>query len=165
MSTNTFDFRIDPNNYMGIEHEEYKTNLLQLALTKPTEYFELRKTVLANVKRASVAGIYETYYRLLTNGSSPADTNDASLANKNPIFQPCLPRQKVNEFALKASKTIDAISEEAIDLILPMDYKRISDSRSMQHTAGNLGFATGNPISNLVSAGGGGGSAESKSSS
>ena len=40
-----FNFKIDPSDYLGIAHEEFKTNMLQLALTKPTEYFELRKLV------------------------------------------------------------------------------------------------------------------------
>ncbi len=46
MSTSDFNFKIDPSDYRGIEHEEFRTNLLNLALTKPTEYNKLRMHVL-----------------------------------------------------------------------------------------------------------------------
>ena len=62
---------------------------------------------------------------------------------KNPnegLFKPCLPKQKVNEFALKAAKTIDAIAEEAIEMLLPSDYRKIAEARTSQRTAGNMGF-------------------------
>ena len=151
-SSNFFNFKIDPSDYLGIQHEEFKTNMLQLALTKPTEYFELRKRVLANVKKAAVQGQYVIYYNLLTTGSKPTDANVGSIVGMDE-FCPSIPKQKVNEFALKAAKTIDAIAEEAIEMILPMNYKKISDERTMQHTAGTLGFATGRNF---------GGGAESK---
>ena len=63
-----FNFKIDPSDYLGIAHEEFKTNMLQLALTEPTKYFELRKKVLATVKKEAVQGQYEVYYNLLTIG-------------------------------------------------------------------------------------------------
>jgi len=149
-----FNFKLNPADYLGIEHESFKTNMLQLALTKPTQYFELRKAVLENVKRAAVQKQYAVYYWLLTCGNAAADNDDDSgesvvdTPNQHEkvdqitvsMFHPNVPKQKVNEFALKASKTIDAIAEEAIEMILPMDYKKISDDRVMQHTAANLGF-------------------------
>jgi hypothetical protein len=159
-----FDFKIDPSDYMGIAHEEFKTTMLELALTKPSDYFALRKTVLANVKRAAVQGQYEVYYRLLTNGSTITEPNDGGVVGKtgSAFFTPNIPKQIVNEFALKAAKTIDKISEEAIELILPMNYKKISEDRTMQHTAGNLGFATSSSGLGNLAAGGGGPSSEAK---
>jgi hypothetical protein len=152
-----FNFKLNPSDYLGIDNESFKTNMLQLALTKPTQYFELRKAVLENVKRAAVQKQYAIYYWLLTTGNaarnngtdsgrsvieSPAAHDFVDDATKD-LFVPNLPKQKVNEFALKAAKTIDAIAEEAIEMILPMDYKKISDDRVMQHTAANLGFDNG----------------------
>jgi len=37
------DFELDPSDYLGIEHEAFKADMLQLALSKPSEYFQLRK--------------------------------------------------------------------------------------------------------------------------
>ena len=56
------------------------------------------------------------------------------------VNKPNIPRQKVNEFALKAAKTLDAISEEAVEMILPADYRTIAENRQVQKTAGNLGI-------------------------
>jgi hypothetical protein len=53
------------------------------------------------------------------------------------------------------TKTIDKISEEAIEMILPMNYKKISEDRTMAHTAGNLGFANTSSLGSLTSGGGG----------
>jgi hypothetical protein len=157
-----FDFKIDPSDYMGIAHEEFKTTMLELALTKPSEYFALRRTVLSNVKRAAVQNQYMVYYLLLSNGSTISEPDDGSVAGKSSsFFTPNIPKQIINEFALKAAKTIDKISEEAIEMILPMNYKKISEDRTMQHTAGNLGFAnTSSGLGSLTS--GGGGPSESK---
>ena len=151
-----FNFKLNPADYLGIDNESFKTNMLQLALTKPTQYFELRKAVLENVKRAAVKQQYAIYYWLLTEGTAAeVDGSDSGYSvidrpqqhrsverATSDLFEPNLPKQKVNEFALKAAKTIDAIAEEAIEMILPMDYKKISDDRVMQHTAANLGFET-----------------------
>jgi hypothetical protein len=145
-----FNFKLNPNDYLGTAHEQFKTNMLQLALANPTRYFQVRRAVLQNIKNAAVQAQYDVYYYLLTIGASPGNfgqpgsiTEGYNTGNPNeiiPAFQPNIPKQKVNEFALKAAKTIDAIAEEAIEMILPMDYKKISDNRQIQQTAGNLGF-------------------------
>ena len=125
-----FNFKINPADYLGIAHEEFKTEILQLALTKPSDYFELRKRVLANVKKTAVQQQYYIYYKLLTNGSTLDDPDNGSIA-EYPNFTPNIPKQKVNEFALKAAKVIDQIAEEAIEMILPMNYKKIAENRTM----------------------------------
>jgi len=146
-----FNFKLNPNDYLGTAHEQFKTNMLQLALANPTRYFQVRRAVLQNIKNAAVQAQYDIYYYLLTIGARQNDyaqpgsiTIGFDPGAPNTIidqFQPNIPKQKVNEFALKAAKTIDAIAEEAIEMILPMDYKKISDNRQIQQTAGQLGFA------------------------
>ena len=61
----SFNFKIDASDYRGIEHEEFRTNLLNLALTQPTEYNKLRMIVLKKVKKAAVDAQYTIYYYLL----------------------------------------------------------------------------------------------------
>ena len=58
----TTEFKIDPADYLGIEHEGFKQNMLELALSKPSEYFELRRIILDHVKKETVKNIYTTYY-------------------------------------------------------------------------------------------------------
>ena len=145
-----FNFKIDPSDYRGIEHEEFRTNLLNLALTRPTEYNKLRMNVLKKVKKAAVESQYAIYYYLLTEGCSVAGdgktksnhilANVPDSAEHVAIFKPCVPKHIVNEFALKASATIDKVAEEAINMILPDDWKTIADQRLYTKTKGNTGF-------------------------
>ena len=144
-----FDFKIDVSDFRGIEHEEFRTNLLNLALTRPTEYNKLRMHVLRKVKKAAVDaqyGIY--YYYLLTEGCAASpdgktkgqnilfDANDGIDSHAG-IFKPNIPNHLVNEFAMKASATIDKIVEEALNMILPDDWKTIADQRLYTKTKGN----------------------------
>jgi hypothetical protein len=155
MANPGFDFRINPAEYLGIENEKFKSDMLQLALSNPTQYFNLRKSVLQAVKRNAVNDIYGVYYWLLTEGNQSANgqnNNQKIIAAGNAngldaatvrLFTPKIPPQVVNEFSLKASKMIDALAEEAIEMILPMNYKSIADNRTTQRTAGTLGFDAG----------------------
>jgi hypothetical protein len=45
-------------------------------------------------------------------------------------FNPHYPKQLVSQFALGASKTIDKIAEDAIELILPADLENIAKQRT-----------------------------------
>ena len=142
-----FNFKIDPANYAGIDHESYRSDMLQFALAQPTEYAKLRKVVLNIVKRTAVNSQYAIYYNLLTEGLTTKDNkpSDSVLAGEFPeekqlMFKPKVPSQIVNEFALKAAKTIDKIAEEAIEMILPADWKQIADNRTFSKTKSTLGF-------------------------
>jgi len=144
-----FNFKIDPANYAGIDHESYRADMLQLALAQPTEYTKLRKEVLNIVKKEAVNSQYAIYYYLLTvgqeagtgnGGNSILQGSTAVQAETKAIFVPKVPSQIVNEFALKAAKTIDKIAEEAIEMILPADWKQIADNRTFSKTKSTLGF-------------------------
>ena len=81
----------------------------------------------------------------MTTGKDKGGTNDilngkGSNAYVSGGFKPSMPKQKVNEFALKAAKTLDAIAEECIEMLLPQDYRQIAENRTVQKTASNLGF-------------------------
>jgi hypothetical protein len=146
-----FNFKIDPSNYGGIDHEAYRSDMLQLALSQPTVYTQLRKDVLHAVKKEAVNSQYAIYFYLLTEGCKVAPNGkdlgvsvlnfDGSKSQAQAgVFKPHVPYQVVNEFALKASKTIDRISEEAIEMILPKDWKEIADNRTFTKTKSTLGF-------------------------
>jgi len=142
-----FNFKIDPSNYAGIDHEAYRSDMLQLALSQPTVYTQLRKDVLQTVKKEAVNTQYAIYYNLHTKEQNPdggsvlSRTSSRGLGSgPSPVFNPRVPNQIVNEFALKASKTIDRIAEEAIEMILPADWKQIADNRTFSKTKATLGF-------------------------
>ena len=142
-----FNFKIDPSNYAGIDHEAYRSDMLQLALSQPTVYTQLRKDVLQTVKKEAVNTQYAIYYNLLTKGQNPdggsvlSRTSSRGLGSgTTPVFVPRVPNQLVNEFTLKASKTIDKIAEEAIEMILPADWREIANNRVYSKTKATLGF-------------------------
>ena len=139
------NFQINPTDYLGHDHEVFKTKLMELALSEPKKYFELRRDVLTAVKKQAVDDAYNTYYHLLTigklkNGATDLLNGKGSNAYVDGGFVPSMPMQKVNEFALKAAKTLDAIAEECIEMLLPQDYRQIAENRTVQKTASNLGF-------------------------
>ena len=57
-----FNFKVNPSDFRGIEHEKFRTKLLNLAITKPTEYNDLRMQVLEAVKERAVNAQYNIYY-------------------------------------------------------------------------------------------------------
>jgi hypothetical protein len=118
------DFKLDTADYLSIEYSAFRDDMLELALSKPSEYFALRKTVLKAVKKDAVENMYKTYYNLLSAGT---DVSGSKIADG---FVPHYPKQLVNQFALGAAKTIDKIAEDAIELLLPRNYKDIANERT-----------------------------------
>jgi hypothetical protein len=142
MAEKDFNFKVIPSDFRGIEHEKFRTKLLNLAITEPTKYNQLRMDVLEKVKEAAVNSQYNIYYYLLTTGRN--EVNNASIIEGEPnadLFVPRVPANVVNEFAMKASATIDKIAEEAIEMIMPDDWKDVADKRLYTKTKSNIGFA------------------------
>ena len=100
--------------------------------------------VLEKVKEAAVNAQYNIYYYLLTTGMN--EDNDKHILEKTVSATalggcPRVPANVVNEFAMKASATIDKIAEEAINMIMPDDWKDVADKRLYTKTKSNIGFA------------------------
>ena len=133
----TTNFKLNTSDYLGIEHAAFRDDMLALALSKPSEYFLLRKQVLKAVKKKAVENIYNVYYELLTEGKDGSDSHKLAGGARGEVdpatvamFVPKYPKQKVNEFALGASETIDKIAEDAIEILLPRGYEDIAKERS-----------------------------------
>ena len=127
MATN--NFKIDTSNYLGISHNTYKQRLLELALTRPEQYFELRETVLKNVKENAIKALYENFYSIMTVGNVAGGASAADGAAAQATFVPNYPQQKVTEFALGAAKTMDALCDECVEIILPLNYRDLAEQR------------------------------------
>ena len=127
-------FQIDPSDYLSIDYEAFRDDMLQLALSKPAEYFELRKAVLMAVKKEACVQQYSVYYNLLTKAKKSDGATSIFQGMPEPTasnkFVPNYPKQLVNQFALGAAKTIDKISEDAVELLLPRDFKSIANERT-----------------------------------
>ena len=94
MGDNT-NFKLDTADYLSIKHSAFRDDMLALALSKPSEYFQLRKNVLAAVKRKAVANIYAIYYDLLTEGKDGTGAHNKLLVGE---FAAGLAGDTVNAF-------------------------------------------------------------------
>jgi hypothetical protein len=125
-------FRIDTEDFLGLKYENYKNELYAMALSTPSEYFKLRKSVLEVVKTQAIKDIYTQFYNLLSKGQ---DINGAVIGD---LPEPGFPQQNVSKFALKAASTLDKILEEAIEIILPIDFKHLSQKRLEEQSKQNF---------------------------
>jgi hypothetical protein len=127
---NTSKFYIDIKNELGLDYKRVRGDLLALSLSKPSNYYELRTTVISDVTEKMVQEIYTMFWQLLRNGMIGTDQ-----IKYNPVvgsavaFVPQLPEHLINQFATKAARTIEDICEEAVSLILPDDYLQLSQQR------------------------------------
>lgn len=127
MSVNNFE--IDTENYLGLGYEQFKNASYALALSNPSEYFRIRQAVIQSVKTDAVKDIYKTFYNILTTGT---DKLGSKVIVDIKGVRPQYPSQKVSEIALQASRTMDEILNEVIDIILPADYESLANHRAKQ---------------------------------
>ena len=120
-------FRVDPNDYLSNNYNDFKTEVYALALSKPATYFEIRKNVVQKVKRDAVKNIYDTFYAILKDG-----TVDGAPLIKNTagnVIRPSYPEQLINEECLGCAKTLDNMCEHIVDIILPREINAILSDR------------------------------------
>ena len=130
------NFRIDTSNYLGIEHSNFKNKLMEIALVNPSDYFQLREYVLKSVKEQAIKTFYDTLYYVLSEGKltataapGSAATDGTTAARRAAQFVPKYPKQKITEIALQGAKTMDSIIDDVIEIILPIDYQQLAQSR------------------------------------
>jgi hypothetical protein len=116
------NFRINPSNYLGNDHQQYQNDMYAIALSQPEKYFRLRRQVLQRLKTDAIGDVYTKFYDFLVEG----DIGGTNALEGN---KPCYPKQKVSELALSAANTLDKILDHIIEIVLPIDYKDISLKR------------------------------------
>ena len=123
-------FFIDIKNELGLDYKRVRGDLLALSLSKPSNYYELRSSVITGITEQMVESIYIMVWQLLRNGKVGADQiSYSNVANAKVAFIPQLPEHLINQFATKAARTVEDICEEAVALILPDDYLQLSQNR------------------------------------
>ena len=128
-------FFIDIKNELGLDYKRVRGDLLALSLSKPSNYYELRTSVISNITETMVQQAYMTFWALLRNGQISDGAGSFGQLEYTPLtgtkipFVPQLPEHLINQFATKAARTIEDICEEAVSLILPDDYLQLSQNR------------------------------------
>ena len=117
-------FKLDTNDVLGLNYQKYCEKIKSLALSKPSEYFDLRQEVLEKVKADAVGNLYNTLFAVLSEGKDLAGNPIGKLGTEK--FVPCYPSQKINDFALGAATDMAEWINDAIDIILPDDFEKIA---------------------------------------
>jgi len=129
--TDTANFRINVNQFLGQKNSEYRDELYSLALSSPKEYFAFRKEASEFIRTEALKNIYNVIYDALNTGKryESGRTTDKVLGPKMPDGGPQVSEKIINEIALSASKTLNSILDEVMEHIAPLDYKSIANSR------------------------------------
>ena len=122
MATSSGYQEVDVLNHFGTNHDAYKSELYKFALTKPSEYFDLRKKVLNSVKNDAIKNLYKTIYNLMLSGKDIAGNPVIIAADK---LEPQVPVNKINNFALSAVATMTEIVDDMIEMLLPLEINNI----------------------------------------
>ena len=124
-------FFIDIKNELGLDYKRVRGDLLALSLSKPSNYYDLRTSVISLVTEEFVQEIYIRFWNLLRNGivTGSDPITYANVAGAEVPFVPQLPEHLINQFATKAARTIEDLCEEAVSLVLPDDYLQLSQNR------------------------------------
>jgi hypothetical protein len=116
------NFKVNPDNYLSFQYDEYKNACYALAISKPEQYYALRSKVHTSVKREALTKLYETFYKVLSEGSG--DILDATGG-----VAPNYPNQKASDFALDACATMMPVIERVIEILLPMNGTETAQKR------------------------------------
>ena len=118
------NWKVDVSDYMGHKYEQYKSKLYGLALTKPSDYYDLKSNVIMKLNEQIAEHVYEIFFKLLTDGLLPDDT-PLTIGGKE--LKPCWPGQAATAFSLDASNEIDKIITKCVDIILPASHLDIAN--------------------------------------
>ena len=119
------NWKVDVSNYMGHKYEQYKAKLYGLALSKPSQYYELKSTVIEQLNQQIAEHVYEIFFKLLTD-------DDSDMKIDGIILKPCWPGQAATAFSLDASNEIDKIIVKCVDIILPTSHLDIANLQLKQ---------------------------------
>jgi hypothetical protein len=120
-------FDINPTNYLGHDYAIYVSTLQELALSKPAEYFKLRRQMVTAVKSKLATSFFQDINSILKTGKMESGSKE-HIWNGNPTgatLQPKYPSQKVADLCLSATATLDGILEEVCEILMPSSLTRV----------------------------------------
>ena len=129
-------FKVDVQDYLSIKHNTFKEKMLQLALTNPSEFYELREKVMVTIVNEAIGDLYETLYNAMTTGTKKDGTTSvATGAAKANLFKPNVPKQEVGDFCLRAATTMENIVRKMVDEVLPPNIIEVAKARIASKTS------------------------------
>jgi hypothetical protein len=130
---------IDPENYLSIEFNKFQSQMRQLALSDPKNYFALQQKVSTDLKTAAVKNLYATIYWFMKEGTKAtadgkSDTSGTGAIIKDSagtVYRPSYPVQKINQEALDITNTLNEYLDDLIEKIIPTSFTKIAEIKSV----------------------------------
>jgi hypothetical protein len=121
------DYIIDPANSNALQYRLYLQKLKGTALTRSTEYHNVRHHVMKKLLEQTQRDVFKTFYKLLTVGQDHSGNSiingitGADAGTWTPVFVPNLPKKEVSTIAMSAVDAVSAILDDVLEKILPED--------------------------------------------
>ena len=133
--------KLDATQVLNLKHRKFAQSMKGFALSKPSEYFQLKQEVQEKFENAMVTAIYEAFYGLLKNGTingAPIEVTPPNYTTS--IKLPCAPElavQRINAIALSVCSSLSGEIETAINIILPDDFSKLASENLSTITKGS----------------------------
>jgi hypothetical protein len=124
------NFKVNVHNFMGFENSEARNELYAISLSNPKLFFEIRNAVVKKVRDQTIERFFEVFYNALTSGT---DLDGNLLHPSLPV--PHWPSQEVSKLCLGCAKTIEQITNDVIDKIIPLKFEQLADKRTHDKAA------------------------------
>jgi hypothetical protein len=124
------NFKIDVHNYMGYDNLAARNELYSISMANPKLYYSIRNDVVKKVRDQTVERFFEVFYAALTEGK---DIDGNLLHPDLPV--PHYPAQEVSRICIGVAKTIQSITDDVIDKIIPLKFDSIADKRTHDKAA------------------------------
>ncbi len=121
------DYIIDPANSNALQYRLYLQKLKGTALTRSTEYHNVRHHVMKKLLEQTQRDVFKTFYKLLTEGKDHSGQSiitgmpATEFGIWAPVFVPNLPKKEVSTIAMSAVDAVSAILDDVLEKILPED--------------------------------------------
>lgn len=122
------NFKVDPNNILGRDQKSGRNKLFAAAILSPALYLNQRETAMEEVIDKLNIEMYNRFWNLLTSGKTYAAGGGVQLLKMpdGSAFAPGLPESTVSKFCLKVAETIEEITEEAFEMVMPLNHKDLA---------------------------------------
>lgn len=127
--------RLNPTEFLGLDFNKYKSQILKLAITSPADYYQLRSDLEENLQFNAINALYDTIFFALTKGT---DKNGQPFSTVNMPCEPHYPQQKINDLTIGACEALDKMIKEVIEILLPGNYDDVMSSRLMDKGSAKL---------------------------
>ena len=118
------NWRIDPNQYLGHDFEDFQNILQAFSLTSPKGYLMMKSEVAKKLKRDAIRNLYNTMFTVFQKGLD--GSGRPLFVIDGEVRQPRYPLGHTNEFVLSASETMDSILKKMLEILMPERYTQLT---------------------------------------